>query len=85
MPGPIVTARIEQDAFGLEAVAAGPTAFLLVVFERLGHAGVNHVTYIGLINTHAEGDGSHDDVGLLLDEGFLVFLPVFIFHAGMVR
>ena len=73
-PAPLqeVGGRVEQQALGGEAVAAGAAGLLLVVLERLGRAGVHDEAHVRSIDAHAEGDGGDDDVGALVDERVLV-------------
>eukprot|EP00968_Pinguiococcus_pyrenoidosus_P005863 scaffold385_cov305-Pinguiococcus_pyrenoidosus.AAC.10 len=51
----------EADRARGSSVAAGPAAFLVVVLHRLGHAVVNHVSHIRLVDSHPEGDRRDDD------------------------
>jgi hypothetical protein len=54
-PYQIVRSRLENGAFGLQNVPSCASAFLLVVFERFGHCGMDNVTDVGFVNSHAEG------------------------------
>ena len=65
-------AGIDQDAFRLQAVAAGAARFLLVVLERLRRAGVHDEPDIGSIDAHAERDRRHHDVRVFVEERILV-------------
>ena len=84
-PHAVVLPGVEQAAFGFQAIAPGPAALLLVMLQRLGHAGVNHVPHVGLVDAHAEGHRGDDRVDLLFDERFLVAAAVIVRQAGMVR
>ena len=79
-----VGGRVEQQALGVEAVAAGAAGFLLVVLERLRRAGVHDEAHVGSVDAHAEGDGGDDDVGALVDEGVLVARALVVGQAGVV-
>ena len=86
-PAPLqeVGGRVEQQALGGEAVAAGAAGLLLVVLERLGRAGVHDEAHVGSIDAHAEGDGGDDDVGALVDEGVLVAGALVVGQPGVIR
>ena len=86
-PAPLqeVGGRVEQQALGVEAVAAGAAGLLLVVLERLGRAGVDDEAHVRSIDAHAEGDGGDDDVGALVDEGVLVARALVVGQAGVIR
>ena len=62
LPETVVAAAHQQQALGLEAVASGAAGLLLVVLERLRHAGVDDVAHVGAVDAHAEGDRGHHDV-----------------------
>ena len=40
--------------------------------------------HIGLVNTHTEGDGRHDNIDILAQEGILVCTAHRALHAGMI-
>ena len=84
LPDSRIARRVKQATLGFEAIATGPAAFLLIVLQRLGQAGMNHVPHIRLVDPHSEGDGRHDCPAAVLNERFLVRLAVRVFHAGMV-
>ena len=63
-PYSVVTARIEEAAFGFKTVTTCASGFLLVVLKRLGHAGVNKITHIGLVDPHPECNGCHNRLDL---------------------
>ncbi|MPM92140.1 hypothetical protein SDC9_139275 [bioreactor metagenome] len=46
---------------------------------------MQHKAHIGLINAHAKGNRSHNDLYIIADEGFLVAMPLFVGQTGMVR
>ena len=62
---------IEGDAHTLAAVTSCTSRLLVVALQRLRNVVVDDKTHVGLVNTHAEGDGSHDDVNLLHQEVIL--------------
>ena len=72
LPQAVVAAAHQQQTLGLQAVAAGAAGLLLVVLERLRHAGVDDVADVGAVDAHAEGHGGHHDVGALVHERVLV-------------
>ncbi len=57
-----VIAPGQHQAIGGLAIAAGTADLLAVVLHRLGQVEVHHVTDVGLVDAHAEGDGG-DDAG----------------------
>ena len=65
LPEPVVTAAVQQQALGLQAVPPGPASLLLVVLEGLRHAGMDDVADVRAVDAHAEGDRGHDHVGPL--------------------
>ena len=83
-PGLEVAGRVEQPAFGVERVAAGPAALLLIAFERLGCSGMDHVADVRLVDAHAERDRGDDDPAAVVDEGILVAAAIVVGHAGVV-
>ena len=84
LPEPVVGAAPEEQALGLEAVAAGAPGLLLVVLDRLRHAGVDDVAHTGPVDPHPEGDGGDHDVGALVDEGVLVGAALGVGQARVV-
>ena len=63
--------RIEGDTETLAAVTPGSSRLLVIAFQRLRDVVVYHEAHIGLIDTHTEGDGGHDDVDVFHQEGIL--------------
>lgn len=55
---------IEQDALAPDPVAAAPTRLLVVPLEALGHRGVNHVSDMWMIDSHAKRDGRRHHLDL---------------------
>ena len=66
-----VLVGIEGQTDALTTVTPCTTRLLIVAFQRLGDIIVDHKAYIGLVDTHTEGDGSHDHVDVLHQEGIL--------------
>ncbi len=64
LPGQEVSPRLEQHALRLQAVAAGPARFLLIMLDRFGHAGVQHEAHIGAVDAHAERHGGDHQIAL---------------------
>ena len=46
---------------------------------------MDHESHVGLVDTHAEGDGGDNDVDFLMQEGVLVFRAGGAVHTGVVR
>ena len=84
LPQPVVAAAVQQQALGFQPVAAGPARLLLVVLERLGHAGVDDEAHVGAVDAHAEGDGGHHDVRPLVHEGVLVGPSLLVGEPGVI-
>ena len=76
---------VERHTEALAAVSAGASGLLVVALQALGDVVVDDVAHIGLVDTHAEGDGGHDDVDALHDEVVLRLGPLCAVHAGMIR
>ena len=53
------------------AVAAGAADFLVVALDVFGQVVVNHPAHVALVDAHAEGDGGHDHLQVVLQKGFL--------------
>ena len=62
---------IEGDTHTFTAVTSCTPSLLIVAFQRLGDIIVNNKAHIGFVNTHTEGDGSHDDIDFLHQEVIL--------------
>ena len=67
-----VGAGVEQDALGLQPVAAGPARLLLVVLERARCTGVDDIPDVRAVDAHAERHGGDHDVGPLLEKRLLM-------------
>ena len=66
------------------AVAAGTAGLLVISFDALRDVVVYHEAHVALVDTHAEGDGGHDDIHLLHEELVLVLGPHLVVKSGMV-
>jgi hypothetical protein len=77
-PSGKVASGVDQDALGLQAVAAGATRFLLVVLERLGRTGVEDEPHVGAIDAHPECDGGNDKLRLFVEERILMAVPLVV-------
>ena len=87
LDGPLVPLAVKEDAVGLTAIPAGAAWLLIVVFEGLGKASVDHESDVLLVDAHAEGHGGDDDIDvilhpLLLDMGSLVFFDFCMVKGG---
>ena len=76
---------VEGDAKALAVVTTGTTRFLIVAFQTLRHVVVDDEAHIRLVDAHTEGDGGHDDVGLLHQEVVLVLHAGTRIQTGMIR
>ena len=79
-----ILVAVEGQTVALAAVAARTARLLIVAFERLGNVIVNHIAHVGLVDTHAEGNGRHNHVDALHEEVVLVGRTRRGIHAGMV-
>ncbi len=80
-----VLRRIEGETDALTAIAAGATRLLIIALEALGNVVVDDEAHIGLVDTHTEGDGGHDDVDVLLEEVILRLRTFIGLQSGVVR
>lgn len=71
-------------AFGLFAVPAGPPGLLIIGFYIFGHLIMNDIRYVGFIDAHAKGVGSHHDWAFIINKRLLAAFALFCGHAGMV-
>ena len=76
---------VERDTHALTAVTTGTTRLLIVAFQRLGDIIMDNKTHIGLVDTHAKGDGGHNDVNLLHQEVVLGLRTEHRLQTGMIR
>ena len=79
-----VVVAVEHQAVALQAVAAATAGFLVVALDGLGRVVVNHEAHVGLVDAHAEGDGGHNHVALLVEERVLVVDAGVLVEAGVV-
>ena len=63
-----VLVAIESQTDALSAVASGTARLLIVALKRLGYVVVNDEAHIGLVDAHAKGNGSHNNINLLHEE-----------------
>ena len=80
----VVVEAVAQPAFGGQAVAAGAAAFLVEVFDALGHVEVGDEAYVGFVYAHAEGDGGDDDEAVFVGEAVLRGFALGHAHARVV-
>ena len=71
LPGEEVAAAVQQDALGLQPVAAGPARFLLIMLDRFRHAGMQHEADVRAVDAHAERHRGDDQVAFFRPERFL--------------
>ena len=74
----------EEQAIGGQAIAAGATGFLVVAFDVAWEVVVDDPADVGLIDAHAEGDGSADDSDFIAEEEVLVSGPDVGIESGVV-
>ena len=49
--------RVEEDAVARQPVASGPADLLVVALDRLRHIPMDDEADVGLVDSHAEGNG----------------------------
>ena len=79
-----VFVTVESDTFALTAVASGTTGFLIVAFQTLRDVVVDDKAHIGLVDTHAKRDGSHNHIDILLQEIVLRLTARTRIESGMI-
>ena len=84
LPCTVVATRVEQAAFGLQAVTTRPPGFLLVVLKGLRHTCVNDITNVRFVDAHTERNRRYDGIDFFVDECLLVFLAVLARHACVI-
>ncbi len=71
-------ARVEeQQTVARQPITSGATGLLIVAFQIFWQVVVNDVADVGLIDTHAEGDGGAHDLHFIAQEELLVS-PAFL-------
>ena len=60
-----VLVGIKGNALTLPTVTASSSGFLIVALKALWNVIVDDKAHVGLVDSHAEGNGGHDDVNLL--------------------
>jgi len=80
-----VFVAVVANTSAFTAIAAGTACFLVVAFERFGNVVMHYEAYIGFVYTHAEGNGSYNDIYFLHEEFILSGGTGSGIEAGMVR
>ena len=76
---------VESQASALATVTSGTPRLLVIALETFGNVVMDHIAYVGLVDTHTEGNGGHNDVSLFHQEGVLIPRSRLRVHACMVR
>ena len=76
--------RVEGQTDAFATVAPCATCLLIVAFQRLGDIVMDHEAHIRLVDTHTEGDGSHDHVDVLHQEVILCLGTGGRIESGMI-
>ena len=84
-PANEIGAGVDQHALGRQPVAARAARFLLVVLCGPRRAGMHDEAHVRSIDAHAERHRGDDDVGALLEKGFLAGASDGIGKARVVR
>ena len=67
-----VLQAVAHPGVGRQTIATGTARLLVVGFDALRQRQVRHETHVGLVDTHAEGDGRHHHQAFFMDEAALV-------------
>ena len=79
-------ARIEkQQALARKPIASGTSGFLIVTFDILGQIVMSDKAHIGLIDSHAKGDGGADHSQLVAQEQLLMPGALLRGKTGVIR
>ena len=76
---------VKSDAGTIAAVAAGAAGLLVVIFNTFGDIEVDDKAYIRLVDPHAKGDGSDDDIDLFHEEIILGLVACLGIETSMIR
>ena len=79
-----ILVAVKGQAVALAAVTSGASCLLVVSFERLRDVVVDHVTHVGLVDAHAEGDRGDNHLDALHEEVVLIGSARRGIHARMV-
>ena len=79
-----ILVAVKGKTVTLAAVTASTARLLIIPFERLGNVVVDHITHVGLVDTHTEGDRRHDHVDTLHQEIVLIVRACLCIHTRMV-
>ena len=80
-----VLACVESNADAFASVASSTSGLLIVAFQTLRDIIVDNKSYIRLVDTHTEGDGSHNHVETLHQEVVLGLRTGGRIQTGMIR
>ena len=79
-----VLVAVEGHALAFTAITACAPGLLIIALEALGDVVVDHEAHIGLVDAHAEGDGSYDHIHILHEELVLVAGALAGVHASVI-
>ena len=80
-----VLQAVGHPGIGRQAITAGTAGLLVIGFQRLGQVEVGDETHVGLVDTHAKGDGGDHDQAFFVEEAVLVGGARLGSQAGVVR
>ena len=72
------------DTRSFASVASCSTCFLVVTFQGLWHVVMQYKANIWFIDTHTKGNGCHNDIAILIEEGILVLHTFAGFQSRMI-
>ena len=74
----------EQEALAWESVTTGAAGFLIIALDVFWEIVMDDVADVGLVDSHAEGDGRRDDAHFVAKEEFLVARALGGSEAGVI-
>src|SRR5262247_1059912 len=67
-----------------QTVTPSAPNFLIITFNAFWQIKMNHETYIRFVDAHAKSDGGNDNLHIIADESFLIFLALHIFQPCVI-
>ena len=81
---PHIRTAVQENAPGRRTVPSCPSGFLIIAFQIFRHIVMNDKGYVGFVDSHAEGVGGHHHSFPVIEEVFLILLPLFIGQPSMI-
>src|SRR5205814_5303161 len=74
----------EQLTFTGQAIASGPSRFLIITFDVLRQIVMNNKTDIRFVDPHSERNRRRDHARVVAQKKFLMFCPLFRLESGVI-